>query len=691
MRIAIVLLFAAAVASFAPSASARVWILYPDGSGDIMTIQAGIDSCAAGDTVVVMPGVFSGEGNWDIDFKGKAIAVLAAKVFDPTITETTYIDYNDSEEYHRAFYFRSSEDSTSVLSGFVIRNLFYMGYDGTITCDHASPTISNNRIEIGQGDGISLNNSSARIIGNTIANYGGYGIPLSFQGGSPYIAQNDVGGGWVGFDEELSTICSGCTQLRMEGNMFRAGIWVSDCSGVIDDNRIGGYGWVLEILGSTLEITNNDITALRSISINCLQSAVTITGNRISGSGRYAKGIRMSESLPSIISGNDIGPIDNDSNDAAGIEYAGDSTSVIENNVIHDVTDGWGIKCHSSARIAGNLIYSSRGFSDWWGGGGIWCEASPVIEGNTIVENHGDGIYCSRSSSAIIRNNIIADNTQYSSYPGNGGINTESSAIVVSCCNVFNNEGANYVGIPDQTGINGNISIDPIFCDAAQRDYSLHELSPCAPDNHPYGAGCGLIGARGVGCDYIETLVRSYRVNAEPSGIVLTWELSAEAPDFRFIVLRCALPAEEYREISQVDVVRMGGSYSFRDMSCEPGASYRYRVDGVDAEGRRMLFETDAVSAPARALTLYQNYPNPFNPSTHIGYYVPSACRVTIEVYDPSGRRLACILDKVQERGSHVATWDGRDGNGVPMSSGVYFCRLVAGKESITKKMVMLR
>ena len=59
---------------------------------------------------------------------------------------------------------------------------------------------------------------------------------------------------------------------------------------------------------------------------------------------------------------------------------------------------------------------------------------------------------------------------------------------------------------PDPTGMNGNISVDPQFCGILGSDYYyLQSDSPCAPDNHPGGVSCGLIGALGVGCGTVDT------------------------------------------------------------------------------------------------------------------------------------------------------------------------------------------
>ena len=86
------------------------------------------------------------------------------------------------------------------------------------------------------------------------------------------------------------------------------------------------------------------------------------------------------------------------------------------------------------------------------------------------------------------------------------------------------------------------------------------------------------------------------------------------------------------------------------------------------------------------------NFPNPFNPSTAIQYRVPSpGSRVTLSVYDLSGRRVRSLVNAYRSGGEHVAVWRGLDDSGREVSSGVYFYRLEVDGTSIERKMVMLK
>jgi len=82
-----------------------------------------------------------------------------------------------------------------------------------------------------------------------------------------------------------------------------------------------------------------------------------------------------------------------------------------------------------------------------------------------------------------------------------------------------------------------------------------------------------------------------------------------------------------------------------------------------------------------------QNYPNPFNPTTSIEYFLPRMSDVRISIYDILGRKVATLLDKVQDKGDHKIVFDADN-----LISGIYFYQIKYDKNlSQTKKMILLR
>ena len=115
-------------------------------------------------------------------------------------------------------------------------------------------------------------------------------------------------------------------------------------------------------------------------------------------------------------------------------------------------------------------------------------------------------------------------------------------------------------------------------------------------------------------------------------------------------------------------------------VSFDERAGYWYNpatiVTGIADEG-------DRVPVP---FALEQNWPNPFNPSTTIRFSIPHAERVTIRIYDVSGRLVETLLDKQMTMGVHDVVWDASQ-----QASGVYFSRLDAPGFSQTRKLVLLK
>jgi C1A family cysteine protease len=99
----------------------------------------------------------------------------------------------------------------------------------------------------------------------------------------------------------------------------------------------------------------------------------------------------------------------------------------------------------------------------------------------------------------------------------------------------------------------------------------------------------------------------------------------------------------------------------------------------------------DGAVVPGYVTALEQNYPNPFNGTTSIFYSIGERCDVEIKIFDPAGRVITTLEHAHREPGRYSVLWNGSDGAGRGVASGVYFCRIKAGKYSQTRKVLYLR
>jgi hypothetical protein len=94
---------------------------------------------------------------------------------------------------------------------------------------------------------------------------------------------------------------------------------------------------------------------------------------------------------------------------------------------------------------------------------------------------------------------------------------------------------------------------------------------------------------------------------------------------------------------------------------------------------------------PAAPMRLSQNVPNPFNPQTEIRFNLATDAKVRLAVYDVEGRLLRVLVDGRRAAGAHSEIWDGRDEQGRPLSSGLYFYSLQGEGRDLTRKMMLIK
>ncbi len=108
-----------------------------------------------------------------------------------------------------------------------------------------------------------------------------------------------------------------------------------------------------------------------------------------------------------------------------------------------------------------------------------------------------------------------------------------------------------------------------------------------------------------------------------------------------------------------------------------------------------LLLQSPYVSSPnlvvpVPALALF-HYPNPFSSSAIFTYTLKESSPVTLAIYNLKGQLVKTLVHTTGTAGEHQLVWDGTDRQGRPLPNGIYFCRLTAGKESLTRKLVLHR
>ncbi|MDY0325059.1 MAG: choice-of-anchor J domain-containing protein [Candidatus Cloacimonadaceae bacterium] len=96
-------------------------------------------------------------------------------------------------------------------------------------------------------------------------------------------------------------------------------------------------------------------------------------------------------------------------------------------------------------------------------------------------------------------------------------------------------------------------------------------------------------------------------------------------------------------------------------------------------------------TAPVLVTELKGNYPNPFNPETTISFSTKEAGPVALEIYNVKGQLVKKLVNEDKAAGNHTVVWNGTDLNNRPVSTGVYFYKMNAGKYSSTRKMIMMK
>jgi YVTN family beta-propeller protein len=190
----------------------------------------------------------------------------------------------------------------------------------------------------------------------------------------------------------------------------------------------------------------------------------------------------------------------------------------------------------------------------------------------------------------------------------------------------------------------------------------------------------------------IAVAIAHFSARSSGRAVILEWKTLIEQNTVGFNVLRSEADDTEFGAITEKLIPARGraGTYSYTDEAIRPGVRYRYKLIALDRSGGSQAYGPIELTYMAR-FVLEQNVPNPFNPVTKMRFTVPHADHVRLTIYDVTGRLVCRLIDKRLPADNYEISWDGTNSGGRRVASGVYFCRLEAGKSTATRKMVLLR
>jgi hypothetical protein len=564
---------------------------------DYSIIQDGINASSTEDTVLVEPGIYQE----NLDFNGHLITLgsLYLTTNDTSFIALTVIDGDSSGS---VVTFQNDEDSTAKIIGFTIRN-GHNRYGGGINCLNSNPSIHRNIIRDNSatfGGGVYCGLHSRPIISNNTILCNRVSNPTSSlgsgggvycEGSHPAISQCLIAENWAnhtGGGISCSNASPTIERCIIEGNtarIFGGGIGNVDSNPIITncsiiDNQSGDDGGGIFNMGSN----------------SYIDSCIIINNSAIEWGGGICAGW---DSYPLI---RNCTIVENSSGDGGGL-YCYDSHVIVSNSSFrrNRAEGGGGVYTHNDggavflgynavssliltrcvlsrndARRHAGAIYSSNNCSVTVTNctitgnnanrlaGGIWCSNSNLTLMNTIIENnHGNGgIYFSGTNNTSIRFGDCYQNTG-----GNFSGNSPAGLGILVNININN----------DSCDIFRNIFEDPMFVNPASGDYHLQAGSPCIDAGNPQ---------------------------------------SILDPD---------------------STIADMGAYYF--------------------DHEEWLTNNNDLVYPS-GFHLFPNYPNPFNSSTNITYYMPHSGNVSIHLFNLLGQKVTTIVEGWNQAGFNRITFN---------------------------------
>jgi len=706
---------------------------------DYLHIQEAIDYSVDGDTVLLQPGTYIE----NLNFNGHNI-ILGSLFLITGDTSYIYSTIIDGDQSGPVVSFENGEDSGAVITGLTVQH-GHSRNGGGIYCENSSPIINNNIISnnsasgelynIGCGGGIYCINSDPVIINNTIyrnaANHEGGGIYCNNS--NPVIINNIISENRV-FSANGGGICC-CTSnpIIRNNTIIRnstgfdgtgGGIYCHDSVPVIK-NTIFWNNTLPEIYSdnsSQPAITYcsiaNQYEGEGNINVNpqfinpnygnynvCLQSPCIDAGDvdlYDPDGTRSDIGVFYPEHPECYVgniwyvsvAGDDSTGDGSPGNPFGTIQFALDvslhgDTVIVENGIYQEQINFNG----KSVVLASNNIFTRDtldihntiidGDSDSPTVSFVSGEDSQaIITGFTINNGAGPGIGCYLSRPKII-NNIISESSSHGIYCSHSNAEIVNNIIRE---NISVNFGGGIYCLHSSPAINNNI----IYGNSAHSGGGVYcyKSKPIINGNticNNTAVGYAAVGGGVyVSLNSFPIIVNSIIWGNTASDMGDEIFVYGGSPEISYCDIEGGWNGEG--NINDDPLFCGPDNYWLSDISPCVGAGENGVDIGVLGVGCEASDIYDEIQTLPAEYALFQNYPNPFNQSTTITFSIPEPNIVTIEIYDLLGRKVESPVKEFRQAGVHRVKL-----NTEQLSSGVYFYRLQAGDYSKSKRMILLK
>jgi outer membrane protein assembly factor BamB len=201
---------------------------------------------------------------------------------------------------------------------------------------------------------------------------------------------------------------------------------------------------------------------------------------------------------------------------------------------------------------------------------------------------------------------------------------------------------------------------------------------------------------------FVTSSGRLFALNGSRGNEIWNMNLRTDYGDSNFELEQGAL-ISSFKQDDTVDIFVVGGHTFYPHIDSDFGRAYAIKVGKQEGKDW-VMFQHDytrsncvcnpspgAVNEQTRPALNVKDYPNPFTENIYFNLSLENATAVSIKIYNDAGALVKTFADKKMETGNYQFAWSGQNESGAKLAAGVYYCKIIAGNSTTTKKIVLVK